>query len=76
MRSSNSTLVESKILAKWWEFANIDPAKTGCNTNSQGKALDCLWNALGYLRECHSFRCGSRATGSVPTAEMVGTGIS
>ena len=37
-----------QILAKWWEFANIDPAKTGYNTTSQSKALDCLWDALGY----------------------------
>ena len=37
-----------QILAKWWEFANIDPAKTGYNTTSQSKALDLLWNALGY----------------------------
>jgi len=37
-----------QILAKWWEFANIEPAKTAYNTSSQGKALDYLWNALGY----------------------------
>ncbi len=37
-----------QILAKWWEFASIDPAKTGYNTSSQSKALDYLWNALGY----------------------------
>jgi hypothetical protein len=36
-----------QILVKWWEFANIDPA-LGYNTNSQGKALESLWNALGY----------------------------
>src|ERR1700733_14873166 len=35
------------ILAKWWEFANIDPAK-GYNTSSQSKALELLWKGLGY----------------------------
>jgi hypothetical protein len=33
-----------QILAKWWEFASIEPAKTGYNTSSQSKALDSLWN--------------------------------
>jgi hypothetical protein len=47
------TLVEfnigrEQILAKWWEFACIDPAKTGYNTTSQSKALDSLWKALGF----------------------------
>jgi hypothetical protein len=47
------TLVEfnigrEQILAKWWEFACIDPAKTGHNTSSQSKALDSLWRALGF----------------------------
>ena len=37
-----------QILAKWWEFANIDPKKTGYNTSSQSKALDSLWKALGF----------------------------
>src|ERR1700733_5301577 len=37
-----------QILAKWWEFASIDPAKTGYNTTSQSKALDSLWKALGF----------------------------
>jgi hypothetical protein len=37
-----------QILAKWWEFASIDPAKTGYNTSSQSKALDYLWNVMGY----------------------------
>ena len=37
-----------QILAKWWEFACIDPAKTGYNTSSQSKALDSLWKALGF----------------------------
>jgi hypothetical protein len=37
-----------QILAKWWEFASIDPAKTGYNTSSQSKALDSLWKALGF----------------------------
>ena len=37
-----------QILAKWWEFANIDPAKTGYNTTGQSKALDSLWKALGF----------------------------
>ena len=37
-----------QILAKWWEFASIDPAKTGYNTNGQSKALDSLWKALGF----------------------------
>jgi hypothetical protein len=36
-----------QILAKWWEFANIDPAK-GYNTSSQSKALELLWKGLGY----------------------------
>jgi len=47
------TLVEfnigrEQILAKWWEFACIDPAKTGYNTSSQSKALDSLWKGLGF----------------------------
>jgi hypothetical protein len=47
------TLVEfnigrEQILAKWWEFASIDPVKTGYNTTSQSKALDSLWKALGF----------------------------
>jgi len=47
------TLVEfnigrEQILAKWWEFASIDPAKTGYNTTGQSKALDSLWKALGF----------------------------
>src|ERR1700691_6023079 len=47
------TLVEfnigrEQILAKWWEFANIDPAKTGYNTSSQSRALDSLWKGLGF----------------------------
>jgi hypothetical protein len=37
-----------QILAKWWEFANIDPKLTGYNTNGQSKALDSLWKALGF----------------------------
>ena len=37
-----------QILAKWREFANIDPAKTGYNTTGQSKALDSLWKALGF----------------------------
>ena len=37
-----------QILAKSWEFASIDPAKTGYNTTSQSKALDSLWKALGF----------------------------
>jgi hypothetical protein len=37
-----------QILAKWWEFASIDPAKTGYNTTGQSKALDSLWKALGF----------------------------
>jgi hypothetical protein len=45
---SEFNIGREQILAKWWEFANIEPAKTGFNTSSQGKALDCLWNALGY----------------------------
>jgi hypothetical protein len=36
-----------QILAKWWEFANIDPAK-GYNTSSQSKALELLWKGMGY----------------------------
>jgi hypothetical protein len=35
-----------QILAKWWEFGNIDPAKTGYNTSGQTEALDYLWEAL------------------------------
>ena len=47
------TLVEfnigrEQILAKWWEFANIDPKLTGYNTAGQSKALDSLWKALGF----------------------------
>ena len=38
-----------QILAKWWEFASIDPAKTGYNTTGQSKALDSLWKALGFV---------------------------
>jgi hypothetical protein len=37
-----------QILAKWWEFANIDPAK-GYNTSSQSRALELLWKGLGYV---------------------------
>ena len=37
-----------QILAKWWEFASIDPAKTGYNISGQSKALDSLWKALGF----------------------------
>jgi hypothetical protein len=37
-----------QIHAKWWEFACIDPAKTGYNTASQSKALDSLWKGLGF----------------------------
>jgi hypothetical protein len=37
-----------QILAKWWEFANIDPAK-GYNTSSQSRALELLWKGLGYM---------------------------
>ena len=37
-----------QILAKWWEFANIDPKLTGYNTAGQSKALDSLWKALGF----------------------------
>jgi hypothetical protein len=37
-----------QILAKWWEFASIDPAKTGYNTTGQSKALDSLWKGLGF----------------------------
>src|ERR1700733_7912893 len=37
-----------QILAKWWEFASIDPAKTGYNTTGQSKALDSLWMSLGF----------------------------
>jgi hypothetical protein len=36
-----------QILGKWWEFANIDPAK-GYNTSSQSRALELLWKGLGY----------------------------
>jgi hypothetical protein len=36
-----------QILAKWWEFANIDPKLTGYNTSGQSRALDSLWKALG-----------------------------
>jgi hypothetical protein len=36
-----------QILAKWWEFANIDPTK-GYNTSSQSRALELLWKGLGY----------------------------
>jgi hypothetical protein len=47
------TLVEfnigrEQLLAKWWEFANIDPKLTGYNTSGQSKALDSLWKALGF----------------------------
>ena len=37
-----------QILAKWWEFATIDPKLTGYNTAGQSKALDSLWKALGF----------------------------
>jgi hypothetical protein len=37
-----------QILAKWWEFATIDPKLTGYNTSGQSKALDSLWKALGF----------------------------
>jgi hypothetical protein len=37
-----------QLLAKWWEFANIDPKLTGYNTSGQSKALDSLWKALGF----------------------------
>src|ERR1700733_153996 len=37
-----------QILAKWWEFATIDPKLTGYNTSGQSKALDLLWKALGF----------------------------
>lgn len=37
-----------QILAKWWEFANIDPKLTGYNTSGQSKALDSLWKALDF----------------------------
>ena len=37
-----------QILAKWWEFATIDPKLTGCNTSGQSKALDSLWKALRF----------------------------
>ena len=36
-----------RILAKWWEFGNLDPA-LGYNTSSQSKALELLWKGLGY----------------------------
>jgi hypothetical protein len=36
-----------QILTKWWEFANIDPAR-GYNTSSQSKALELLWKGMGY----------------------------
>src|ERR1700733_13545026 len=36
-----------QILAKWWEFGNLDPA-LGYNTSSQSKALELLWKGLGY----------------------------
>jgi hypothetical protein len=47
------TLIEfnigrEQILAKWWEFATIDPKLTGYNTSGQSKALDSLWKALGF----------------------------
>jgi hypothetical protein len=37
-----------QILARWWEFASIDPKLTGYNTSGQTKALDSLWKALGF----------------------------
>jgi hypothetical protein len=37
-----------QILAKWWEFACIDPQLTDYNTSSQSKALDSIWKALGF----------------------------
>jgi hypothetical protein len=36
-----------QILAKWWEFGNLDPA-LGYNTSSQSKALELLWKGMGY----------------------------
>jgi hypothetical protein len=36
-----------QILAKCWEFGNLDPA-LGYNTSSQSKALELLWKGLGY----------------------------
>ncbi len=47
------TLVEfnigrEQILAKWWEFACIDPKLTGYNTAGQSRALDSLWKGLGF----------------------------
>jgi hypothetical protein len=36
-----------QILAKWWQFGNLDPA-LGYNTSSQSKALELLWKGLGY----------------------------
>ena len=36
-----------QILAKWWEFGNLDPT-LGYNTSSQSKALELLWKGLGY----------------------------
>jgi hypothetical protein len=41
-----------RILAKWWEFACIDPA-LGYNTSSQSRALELLWKGLGYA-DCSS----------------------
>ena len=37
-----------QILAKWWEFACIDPKLTGYNTSGQSKALDSLWKSVGF----------------------------
>ena len=36
-----------QILAKWWQFGNLDPA-LGYNTSSQSKALELLWKGMGY----------------------------
>jgi hypothetical protein len=36
-----------QILAKWWQFGNLDPA-LGHNTSSQSKALELLWKGMGY----------------------------
>jgi hypothetical protein len=36
-----------QILAKWWEFGNLDPALC-YNTSSQSKALELLWKGMGY----------------------------
>jgi len=41
-------LGREQILAKWWEFANIDPKLTRDSTSGQSKGLDSLWKALGF----------------------------